>query len=270
MDEFRNKVAVVTGAASGIGFGLARRFASEGMKVVMADVEEPALKSAVDELESDGAEVLGIVTDVSDHDAVQSLATATFDRFGTAHIVCNNAGVGTGGLAWEVSEPQWRWIVGVNLMGVVHGIQAFVPRLVEQGEGHVVNTASAAGLMTGPGMSPYFATKHAVVALSESLAADLAGVGSGVGVSVLCPQWVKTRIAEADRNRPPDVEPTVDDSTPDGSAMREFIRSLVATGMEPSEVADHVVDAIRSNRFYILTHPGTVEAVRERFARIEG
>jgi len=269
MDEFRHKVAVVTGAASGIGFGFAQRFAAEGMKVVMADVEEPALKSAADELESDGAEVLAVVTDVSDHDAVQSLAAATFDRFGTAHIVCNNAGIGTGGLAWEVSEAQWRWIVGVNLMGVVHGIQAFVPKLVEQGEGHVVNTASAAGLMTGPRMSPYFATKHAVVALSESLAFDLAGVGANVGVSVLCPQWVKTRISEADRNRPPEVQP-IEDTTPEGAGMREFIRSLVASGMEPSEVADHVVDAIRSNRFYILTHPGTVEAVRERFARIEG
>ena len=268
MDEFRDKVAVVTGAASGIGFGLARRFASEGMKVVMADVEEPALKSAADELESDGAEILAVVTDVSDHAAVQSLAAATFDRFGTAHIVCNNAGIGTGGLAWEVSEAKWRWIVGVNLMGVVHGIQAFVPRLVEQGDGHVVNTASAAGLTTGPGMSPYFATKHAVVALSESLAADLAGVGSSVGVSVLCPQWVKTRISDAERNRPMDVEPIED--APDGGAMREFIRSLIASGMEPSEVADHVVDAITSNRFYILTHPGTAEAARARVARIEG
>jgi NAD(P)-dependent dehydrogenase (short-subunit alcohol dehydrogenase family) len=261
---------VVTGAASGIGFGLARRFATEGMKVVMADVEEPALKLAADELEADGAEVLAVVTDVSDHDAVHALAAATFDRFGAAHLVCNNAGIGTGGLAWEISEAQWRWIVGVNLMGVVHGIQAFVPRLVEQGEGHVVNTASAAGLVTGPGMSPYFATKHAVVALSESLAADLVGVGSNVGVSVLCPQWVKTRISDSDRNRPPDVEPIVDESTPDGAAVRGRIRSLVATGIEPSEVADQVVDAIRSDRFYILTHPGTVEAARQRLARIEG
>jgi len=271
MEDFRDKVAVVTGAASGIGFGLSRRFAAEGMKVVMADVEEPALKSAADELEGDGADVLAVVTDVSDHDAVHALAAKTFDRFGTAHIVCNNAGIGTGGLAWEVSEAQWRWILGVNLMGVVHGIQAFVPKFVEQGEGHVVNTASAAGLLTGPGMSPYYATKHAVVALSESLAAGLLVTGSNVGVSVLCPMWVKTRIAESDRNRPADVATVVDESTPDGATMRQMMQSMIATGIEPSEVADHVVDAIRSNRLYVLTHRApTIDAVRERFARMEG
>ena len=269
MDDFRGKVAVVTGAASGIGFGLARRFASEGMKVVMADIEEPALKSAADELEMDGAEVLAVVTDVSDHDAVQSLAAATFDRFGTAHVICNNAGVGTGGLAWEVSEAQWRWIVGVNLMGVVHGIQAFVPKLVEQGDGHVVNTASAAGLITGPGMSPYYATKHAVVALSESLAADLAIAGSNVGVSVLCPEFVRTRINESDRNSPADV-PTLDPSRPGAAGMRGVLDSLVASGIEPAEVADHVVDAIRSKRLHILTHPTTKPRLRERLEAIEG
>src|SRR5438132_12222923 len=150
MDEFHGKVAVVTGAASGIGLALTRRFASEGMTVVMADVEEPALKEAADSLAAGGAAVLPVVTDVSDAEAVHHLAETTFDRCGTAHIVCNNAGVGTGGRTWEVSEAQWRWIIGVNLMGVVHGIQAFVPRFIEQGEGHVVNTASAAGLVTGP------------------------------------------------------------------------------------------------------------------------
>src|SRR5437899_8493154 len=151
------------------------------MRAVMADVEEASLKDAADSLAASGADVLPVVTDVSDAEAVHHLATTTFDRFATAHIVCNNAGIGTGGPAWTVSEAQWRWIIGVNLMGVVHGIQAFVPRLVEQGEGHVVNTASAAGLLSGPRMSPYYATKHAVVALSESLAADLAMAGSSVG-----------------------------------------------------------------------------------------
>ena len=269
MDEFRGKVAVVTGAASGIGLALARRFAADGMRVVMADVEEPVLKAAADELASDGTEVLAVTTDVSDADAVHALAAATFDRFGTAHIVCNNAGIGTGGAAWEVSDAQWRWIIGVNLMGVVHGLQAFVPRLIEQGEGHVVNTASAAGLTTGPGMSPYFATKHAVVALSESLAADLAGTGADVGVSVLCPEWVRTRINESDRNRPANV-PSFEESRPDLAGMREVLHRLVDSGIEPAQVADHVVDAIRTRRFYILTHPTTIEAVRQRFARIEG
>jgi NAD(P)-dependent dehydrogenase (short-subunit alcohol dehydrogenase family) len=269
MDEFRGKVAVVTGAASGIGLGLARRFASEGMRVVMADVEEPALKAAADDLATTGAEVVAVTTDVSDADAVHALAATTFDRFGTAHVVCNNAGIGTGGRAWEVSEAQWRWIIGVNLMGVVHGIQAFVPRMVEQNEGHVVNTASAAGLMTGPGMSPYFATKHAVVALSESLAADLGLAGADVGVSVLCPEWVRTRINESDRNRPDDV-PSFEASRPEMAGMREMLDSLVASGIEPEQVAGHVIDAIRAKRLHILTHPTTIEAVRQRFARIEG
>lgn len=269
MDDFRGKVAVVTGAASGIGLGLARRFASEGMKVVLADVEEPALKAAADELAADGADVLAVPTDVSDHDAVHGLARATFDRFGTAHVVCNNAGIGTGGPAWEVSDAQWRWIIGVNLMGVVHGIQAFVPRLIEQDEGHVVNTASAAGLTTGPAMSPYFATKHAVVALSEGLLADLRLANANVGVSVLCPEWVNTRINQSDRNRPPDV-PSFEELRPELGPMREMLDSLVASGLDPSEVADHVVRAIRSNRLHILTHPTTIAAVRTRLAAIEG
>jgi NAD(P)-dependent dehydrogenase (short-subunit alcohol dehydrogenase family) len=266
MDDLRGKVAVVTGSASGIGFGLAQRFAAEGMKIVLADIEEPALKAAVDALAAEGADALGVPTDVSDHDAVQHLAEITFERFGTAHIVCNNAGIGTGGPAWTVSEAQWRWIVGVNLMGVVHGIQAFVPRFVEQDEGHVVNTASAAGLLTGPAMSPYFATKHAVVALSESLAADLAMAGSSVGVSVLCPGFVRTRIHEADRNRPDDVPaPEVNADT---AARREMMSSLIASGMDPSDVADHVVDAIRAKKMHIFTHSEMVDAIRQRFARI--
>jgi len=266
MEDFRDKVAVVTGAASGIGFALARRFASEGMKIVMADVEEPALKSAADELESGGADVLAVVTDVSDHDAVQALAAATFDRFDTAHIVCNNAGIGTGGPAWTISESQWRWIVGVNLMGVVHGIQAFVPRFVEQDEGHVVNTASAAGLLTGPGMSPYFATKHAVVALSESLQADLAMAGSNVGVSVLCPGFVRTRIHESDRNRPDDVP--APNAGPDAAERRNMMNALIAGGMDPADVADHVVNAVRAKKMHIFTHPEMIEAVRQRFTRV--
>jgi NAD(P)-dependent dehydrogenase (short-subunit alcohol dehydrogenase family) len=267
MADLRGNVAVVTGGASGIGLGLARRFAAEGMKVVLADIEEPALTAAVDGLTAEGAEVLGVPTDVSDHDAVQHLAEVTFERFGTAHLVCNNAGIGTGGPAWTVSEAQWRWIVGVNLMGVVHGIQAFVPRFVEQDEGHVVNTASAAGLLTGPAMSPYFATKHAVVALSESLAADLAMAGSRVGVSVLCPGFVRTRIHESDRNRPDDV-PAVTEIDADIAARRDMMNSLIAGGMDPSDVADQVVQAIRAKKMHVFTHPEMVDAIRHRFNAI--
>jgi len=236
MDEFRDKVAVVTGAASGIGFGLARRFASEGMKVVMADVEEPALKSAADELESDGADVLAIVTDVSDHAAVQSLAAATFDRFGTAHIVCNNAGIGTGGLAWEVSEAKWRWIVGVNLMGVVHGIHFFVPRMLQQGRpGHIVNTASLAGLVPVAEMAPYATSKHAVVGLSESLNAELSP--RGIHVSAICPGFIDTGIIASSHLQG------------EAATQRTKIESFYKRfGSSPEVVAEAVVDAIRHKK----------------------
>ncbi|MFP3901841.1 MAG: SDR family NAD(P)-dependent oxidoreductase [Acidimicrobiia bacterium] len=271
MDSFEGKVAVITGAASGIGLSLARRFAGEGMRVVLADVERPALDRAAAELaERHGTEaVLAVPTDVRHERAVEALAAATFDRFGTAHVICNNAGVGGGGLTWEVPADRWRWIVDVNLLGVANGIRAFVPRLVEQGEGHVVNTASAAGILTGPGMSPYYATKHAVVALSESLLLDLQLVGAPVGVSVLCPEWVRTNIAEAHRNRPDDVAPNEDEDDPAASGpVRELVQGLIAGGLDPDDVAAMVVDAVRSGRFWILTHPTTLPAARRRWDAI--
>lgn len=270
MDQLAGKVAVVTGGASGIGLALAQRFATEGARVVIADVERDALDAAAATLADEhGAErILAVPTDVRHADALEALAAATFDRFGTAHVVCNNAGVATGGLAWTVPAERWRWIVDVNLLGVVHGIRAFVPRLIEQGEGHVVNTASAAGLLTGPIMGPYAATKHAVVALSESLQGDLVMAGASVGVSVLCPEWVRTRIADADRNLPTDVgpaEPTVDFGF---DAARDLVRNVVAGGMDPTEVAAAVVDAIRRGRFWILTHDTTLAAARRRWDAI--
>jgi NAD(P)-dependent dehydrogenase (short-subunit alcohol dehydrogenase family) len=272
MEDFTGKVAVVTGAASGIGLALARRFGREGMRVVLADVERGALDDAAAGLavEVGAGNVLAVPTDVRDDRQVDALAAATFEAFDTAHIICNNAGIGTGGLAWTVPADRWRWIVDVNLLGVANGIRAFVPRLIEQGEGHVVNTASSAGILTGPGVSPYFATKHAVVALSESLYFDLELAGGGtVGVSVLCPEWVRTNIADAERNRPPEVAEAVpppgDPQMADPETMRAMLQSLVDTGMDPDDVAGMVVDGIRRGRFWILTHDGTIDRARRRW-----
>jgi NAD(P)-dependent dehydrogenase (short-subunit alcohol dehydrogenase family) len=240
------------------------------MRVVIADVERAALDEAGEALADEfGADnVSGVLTDVRDEMAVDALAAAAFERFGTAHVLCNNAGVGVGGLAWTVPADRWRWIVDVNLLGVAHGVRAFVPRMIEQGEGHVINTASAAGIITGPGMSPYFATKHAVVAMSESLHFDLQLTGAAVGVSVLCPEWVRTNIAESERNRPDDVAAVEPPEGVDAEAVRAFMRELVDRGIDPAAVADQVLDAIRTGRFWILTHPGTLATAQKRWDAI--
>jgi len=254
------RVAVVTGAASGIGFALSERFAGEGMRVVMADVEGPALAEAADLLAGRGAEVLPVLTDVSSGDQVDALRDRALEAFGAVHVVCNNAGVSGGGLPmWEMSRRQWEWVLGVNLWGVINGVRSFVPVLLEQDAAHVVNTASMAGLTTGV-LGPYSVTKHAVVALSEGLHFQLAQSGGAVGVSVLCPGWVRTRIGDSGRNRPADVPPPPELDAAVASALRQ----LVETGMEPSAVAGHVVDAVRDRRFYVLTHPEMGESIRRR------
>ena len=263
MEHLQGKVAVITGGASGIGKAVAAKAAAEGMKVVIGDIEEGALKEAERDLAADRTDVLAVVTDVSDAASVRALRDRALDRFGAVHLVHNNAGVGTGGPVWEVPEADWRWILGVNLWGVVHGIATFMPLLIEQGEGHVVNTASIAGLTTAPFLGPYNATKQAVVAISETLYKDLqiAGV-TGVGVSVLCPGFVQTRIAESDRNRPAWAPERDVEGAPE---MRAAIQAMVDGGIPTAAVADRVLGAVRTNAFYILTHPELNEAVRTRF-----
>ncbi|HEX9992874.1 MAG TPA: SDR family NAD(P)-dependent oxidoreductase [Acidimicrobiales bacterium] len=266
--DLLGRVAVVTGAASGIGRAMAERFAAEGMRVVMADVERPALEEAAGALGGAGAEVLAVPTDVSDPDQVDALARAAVDAFGAVDVVCNNAGVGGGGQLWEVPLGDWRWVLGVNLWGVIHGIRSFVPLLVDQDEGHVVNTASMAGLTSPPFMGPYNVSKHAVVTLSETLHAELAMRGSKVGVTVLCPGWVNTRIAESDRNRPAELAAEQPAAGPDREAIRGVLRTFLAAGMDPADVAAQVVDAVRTGRFYLLTHEEWSGMVEQRLRAI--
>ena len=269
MRVLKGKVAVVTGAASGIGRAMAERFAREGMKLVLADIQEKPLAEARDAIARGGVEAIAVPTDVSKWEQVDALAQRAVEAYGAAHVLCNNAGVGTGGFAWEMSGADWDWVVGVNQWSVVHGIRAFVPRMIAQGEGHVVNTASMAGLVTAPGMSVYCATKHAVVAMSECLHLDLAltGNGSKVHVSVLCPAWVKTNIADAERNRPAS-SPRRADHSPQAQMMESMVRAAIAGGIPAEEVAEQVLQAIHEERFWVLTHPKTKKAVERRMRGI--
>ncbi len=262
MEDLRGKVAVITGGASGIGRAVAERAAAEGMKIVLGDIEGGPLKETVEVLTGRGAEALGVVTDVSDAASVQALRDRSLDRFGAVHLVHNNAGIGLGGPIWELSEEDWRWILGVNLWGVIHGVATFVPLLVEQGEGHVVNTASIAGLIAAPFLGPYNATKQAVVAISETLFKDLVAVGAPIGVSVLCPGFVRTRIAESERNRP---HWATEREATGAAELRGAVQNMVDGGIAPATVADRVFDAVRTNTFYILTHPELDGAVKTRF-----
>ncbi|HEX3770810.1 MAG TPA: SDR family NAD(P)-dependent oxidoreductase [Polyangiaceae bacterium] len=265
MRDLKGKVAVVTGGASGIGLAMAERFAREGMRIVIADVEAGALAKARDALATQGAEVLAARTDVSRAEDVEALARQTFETFGTAHIVCNNAGVAIGGgPAWQVSRGDWEWTLGVNVWGVIHGVRAFVPRLVEQGEGHVINTASIAGLVAVPGMAPYCVSKSAVVALSESLHHDLTvSAGGKVKVSVLCPAWVKTKIALSERNRPSaHGAPAPLDARSAGVA--NAVRAAVNSGIPPEVVAEKVYQAVLEDRFWIITHTKTKRMIEKR------
>ena len=266
MKDLAGKVAVITGAGSGFGREFARIGARERMKLVLADVQQDALDQAVAEARASGAEAVGVRVDVSRAEDVQRLAERTIEAFGAAHLLFNNAGVaGGGGFAWEPSLKDWQWVLGVNLMGVVNGIRSFVPRMLKQDcECHVVNTASAAGLVSAPLMSVYNVSKHAVVALSETLFHDLRLANAKVGVSVLCPAFVPTNIRNSERNRPPEL---TDDAppTPSQVAARERSEKAVSSGrLGAAEVAAMTFDAVRENRFYVITHPKMLASVELR------
>lgn len=264
MQSLVDKVAVVTGAGSGIGRGLAVRFAEEGCRVVLADIEAEPLAESAALVRDAGAEALEVVTDVTDLASVTALAEATIERFGTAHILCNNAGVGGGGRIAESQLVDWQWVIGVNLWGVVHGIAVFLPILEANGdEGHIVNTASIAGLMAGPGIGPYNASKFAVVGISETLFHELADAGSAIGVSVLCPGYVRTNIATSQRNRPEHLRRERKAST-GARRTNDEIAGGVSSGLEPHQVADLVVHGMRAGHFWIVTDRDLLRQVAER------
>ena len=271
MQSLAGKVAVVTGAASGIGLALARRFGQDGMRVVMADIEQTALEREAAALAGEGIEVLARVTDTSLESDVEALAEVTLERFGGAHVVCNNAGVGSRGLkVADLPRRDFEWVIGVNLWGVINGIRAFLPRLLTQNEGHIVNTASVSGLYHHPRMGPYNATKAAVVALSETIRYELDEDGSNVGISVLCPSWVRTNISSAVRNLPErlhyELTPQQAEETLEYKARRR--QQLRDEAIDADEVAVQVRDAVLTNRFYVITHPDSIDNMRARFDRI--
>ena len=257
MKELAHKVAVVTGAASGIGLALATRFAQEGMKVVLADIEATPLEGARAALAARGAAAIAVRTDVSREEDVKRLADAAFEGFGNVHVLCNNAGVSGGFGAdgvWNVARQDWEWVLGVNFSGVLYGIRQFVPRMLAQGEaGHIVNTASVAGLVTSGTGAPYTVSKHAVVALTELLYKDLKARNAQLSASVLCPGWVDTNIIESARNRPQELNTGgAAQATPEQLLRLAAVRGLLRSGFQPEAIADLVLEAIRSDAFYVV------------------
>ena len=261
MKDLKGKVAAVTGAASGLGRAMALAFADEGMHVALGDVSDASAVLA--EVQRKGVRAFAMRLDVSNASVVEAFAQRIDAELGGAHVVCNNAGVSPLGAVWETSLGDWRWILDVNLWGVIHGVKSFVPRLMARNEGHVVNTASVAGIINPPGSGAYNVTKHAVVALSETLHHDLRERGSPVGVSVLCPAYVPTGIADSERNRPAGIEATV--KSKEMLAREQMLKKAVSSGrLSADDVARAVVQAVKEERFYILTHPRIKGAIGAR------
>ena len=273
ISDFKGKTAVLTGGASGFGLECARIGASLGMNLVIVDVQADALKQAHDELKSLGATVMAKKVDVSNADAMQGLASAVFERFGAPHVVFNNAGVGAGGLVWENTVADWEWLLGVNLWGVIHGVRLFTPMMLEAAkqdphyQGHIVNTASMAGLLTPPNMGIYNVTKHAVVSLTETLYQDLKLVSDQVSASVLCPYFVPTGINNSERNRPDALKPqVVTQSQLIGQAMSN--KAVSSGKVSAAQVAQMVFDAMLADQFYIYSHPKALGNAQTRFDAI--
>ena len=274
MKDFQNRVAVVTGAASGMGLAFAHRFADEGMSVVLADIEAEPLAMAESALKAKGADVLAVRTDVSAEADINRLADAAFSTFGNVHVLCNNAGVAATAAtlrayAWEGPLSDWEWTMGVNFMGVLFGVRAFVPRMLENGdEGHIVNTASMAGLLTGA--NPYNVSKHGVVCLTEGMYRDFKAMDSKLSASVLCPGLIRTAILDAERNRPSELGATdVATLRPELQQFTEVFTAAIGQGIEPDEVAGMVFEAIRDDHFYIFPcQPNVLEAVSRRMTGI--
>ena len=267
MQQLEGRVAAVTGAASGLGRSMALAFAGEGMHLALADVDEKNLAAVENETRAKGVRTVRMRVDVSRAEEVDAFRHRTVAELGGVHVVCNNAGVSPLGAAWENSVGDWQWILGVNLWGVIHGVRAFTPHLIAQDEGHIVNTASVSGLISPPGASMYNVTKHAVVALSETLHHDLRERGSAVGVSVLCPAYVPTGIVESERNRPKEFG--VSQKSRETLDREAMLKKAVASGrISADQVAQAVVAAVKGERFYILTHPRIKGAIQARMEDI--
>ena len=271
MKDFKDKVVVITGAANGIGFGIAERCAQLGMKVVLAGINKENLAKAEEQLKSTGTTLLSVQTDVSKREDVEALAQKTLDAFGAVHLLVNNAGVGAGTSIWDSSWEDWEWVVGVNLWGVIYGVKVFTPIMLAQDtEAHIVNVASVSGLLPSYPVAPYHVTKHAVVALTENLYYSLAQQKSKIKVSLLCPGWVKTSILKSERNRPLEMQTSPDASplSPADKVTYQRMKESLEAGMSIQELAEHVFRAIQDEQLYVLTHPEYIPKIQKRVEHI--